>query len=174
MVNRTSNLSAAVDNYPQGIPGPQHTNLRLYKPPKKRELCSQTRPRLLNRTCHSQHQYTMHVLALLLSCCALTAVATPLANSFQPTQVKRFATTTTLPASSGHSVLSTPKVIAAGASFDGGMYRFDRGVSCTGQTEGGDSDAVFQVQAGGTLRNVIIGTNQIGESIMWKKASNIH
>jgi len=34
-------------------------------------------------------------------------------------------------------------------------------VSCTGQDEGGDSDAVFQVQEGGTLKNVIIGPNQI-------------
>lgn len=34
-------------------------------------------------------------------------------------------------------------------------------VSCTGQDEGGDSDAVFEVQEGGTLKNVIIGPNQI-------------
>ena len=34
-------------------------------------------------------------------------------------------------------------------------------VSCTGQAEGGDSDAVFEVEEGGTLKNVIIGPNQI-------------
>ena len=34
-------------------------------------------------------------------------------------------------------------------------------VTCTGQDEGGDSDAVFQIASGGTLKNVIIGTNQI-------------
>ena len=36
-----------------------------------------------------------------------------------------------------------------------------RGVSCTGQAEGGDSDAVFIIENGGSLSNVIIGPNQI-------------
>lgn len=66
-----------------------------------------------------------------------------------------------LPASSGTSVLSAAQTIAAGGSFDGGMVSFDRGVSCTGQAEGGDSDAVFNIEEGGSLSNVIIGANQI-------------
>lgn len=66
-----------------------------------------------------------------------------------------------LPASSGSSVLSSVYTIAAGESFDGGMYMYDRGVDCEGQTEGGDSDAVFQIEEGGTLSNVIIGPNQM-------------
>jgi hypothetical protein len=66
-----------------------------------------------------------------------------------------------LPASSGTSVLSAAQTIAAGGSFDGGMTMFDRGVSCTGQAEGGDSDAVFNIEEGGSLSNVIIGPNQI-------------
>lgn len=37
----------------------------------------------------------------------------------------------------------------------------DRGVSCTGQDEGGDSDAVFILEEGASLSNVIIGPNQI-------------
>jgi hypothetical protein len=41
------------------------------------------------------------------------------------------------------------------------MVMFDRGVSCTGQAEGGDSDAVFQIEEGGSISNVIIGPNQI-------------
>ncbi|KAH8646078.1 pectate lyase [Tricladium varicosporioides] len=41
------------------------------------------------------------------------------------------------------------------------MVMFDRGVECTGQAEGGDSDAVFNIEAGGSLSNVIIGPNQI-------------
>ncbi|KAI1503478.1 pectate lyase [Biscogniauxia marginata] len=65
-----------------------------------------------------------------------------------------------LPASSGSSVLQEPKTIAAGESFDGGLYAFDRGVSCS-DGEGGDSDAVFQIEEGGSLSNVIIGPNQI-------------
>ncbi|ROV95698.1 hypothetical protein VMCG_07607 [Cytospora schulzeri] len=66
-----------------------------------------------------------------------------------------------LPASSGTSALSAVQTIAAGESFDGGMVMYDRGVSCTGQDEGGDSDAVFQIEDGGSISNVIIGPNQI-------------
>jgi hypothetical protein len=66
-----------------------------------------------------------------------------------------------LPASSGTSVLSAVKTIAAGESFDGGMVMYDRGVSCTGQSEGGGSDAVFLLEKGASISNVIIGPNQI-------------
>ncbi|KAK2674595.1 hypothetical protein RAB80_009579 [Fusarium oxysporum f. sp. vasinfectum] len=59
------------------------------------------------------------------------------------------------------SVLDAPMTIAAGESFDGGNAIFDRGVSCTGQVEGGDSDAVFILEKGATLSNVRIGPNQI-------------
>lgn len=38
---------------------------------------------------------------------------------------------------------------------------YDRGVSCTDQVEGGDSDAVFQLEQGASLSNCIIGPNQI-------------
>ncbi|KAI4601266.1 hypothetical protein KJ359_012456 [Pestalotiopsis sp. 9143b] len=65
-----------------------------------------------------------------------------------------------LPASSGSSTFSEAKTIAAGDSFDGGMYAIDRGVTCTGQEEGGDSDAVFILEEGASLSNVIIGPNQ--------------
>lgn len=66
-----------------------------------------------------------------------------------------------LPASSGTSALSAVQTIAAGESFDGGMVMFDRGQSCTGQSEGDDSDAVFEIEDGGSISNVIIGPNQI-------------
>ncbi|EMF17446.1 polysaccharide lyase family 3 protein [Sphaerulina musiva SO2202] len=66
-----------------------------------------------------------------------------------------------LPASSGTSVLKAAQTIAAGESFDGGMVAFDRGVSCSGQSEGGDSDAVFYLENGASLSNVIIGPNQV-------------
>ncbi|KKY14430.1 putative pectate lyase [Phaeomoniella chlamydospora] len=71
------------------------------------------------------------------------------------------AASTALPASSGSSTLSAVQTIAAGETYDGGMYMIDRGVSCTGQDEGGDSDAVFELEDGATLSNVIIGPNQI-------------
>ncbi|KAM3419359.1 Pectate lyase [Cercospora zeina] len=65
-----------------------------------------------------------------------------------------------LPASSGTSILSAVQTIAAGESFDGGMVAFDRGASCSGQSEGGSSDAVFHLEEGASLSNVIIGPNQ--------------
>lgn len=61
----------------------------------------------------------------------------------------------------GSSVLKAAMTIAAGESFDGGNAVFDRGVSCSGQEEGGDSDAVFILEKGATLSNVRIGPNQI-------------
>jgi hypothetical protein len=65
----------------------------------------------------------------------------------------------TMPAAAGESTLSQTMIVTG--EFDGGMKRFGRGVSCTGQAEGGDSDAVFSIENGGTLRNVIIGADQI-------------
>ncbi|KUF80751.1 hypothetical protein AM588_10000191 [Phytophthora nicotianae] len=42
------------------------------------------------------------------------------------------------------------------------MQTFERSdVSCEGQTESGSDTAVFKVEAGGTLKNVIIGKNQM-------------
>lgn len=45
--------------------------------------------------------------------------------------------------------------------YDGGYKTYGRGVSCTGQEEGGDSDAVFIIKDGGSLKNAIIGSDQI-------------
>ncbi|KAK7030403.1 hypothetical protein VNI00_014147 [Paramarasmius palmivorus] len=56
---------------------------------------------------------------------------------------------------------SLSKPITVTGTFDGGNVRFDRGSgACKGQTEGGDSDAVFLLQSGATLQNVVIGANQ--------------
>ncbi|RAR06334.1 pectate lyase [Stemphylium lycopersici] len=65
----------------------------------------------------------------------------------------------TFPEAAGESTLSETMMVTG--EFDGGMKRFGRGVSCTGQEEGGDSDAVFSIADGGTLRNAIIGADQI-------------
>lgn len=95
-----------------------------------------------------------NLLVLLATSLSLVA-ASPLDA---PTKVmgKRFATNV-LPASSGHVVLPSATTVS---TFDGGMKKYDRGTSCTGQSEGGDADAVFLVQSGGTLKNVIIGADQ--------------
>ncbi|KAG8687635.1 hypothetical protein FRC09_013377 [Ceratobasidium sp. 395] len=75
-----------------------------------------------------------------------------------PPFVKR-AASCTFPSPPKTSSLSKP--ITVTGTFDGGNVRFDRGSgACTGQTEGGDADAVFLVQSGGTLQNVVIGANQ--------------
>ncbi|KAG8955972.1 hypothetical protein FRC04_006420 [Tulasnella sp. 424] len=69
--------------------------------------------------------------------------------------------TTTLPASSGYVALPTASVITG--TFDGGMYRYDRKGSdgeCQGQTETGEAEAVFILEAGATIKNVIIGADQ--------------
>ncbi|CAE6521516.1 unnamed protein product [Rhizoctonia solani] len=75
-----------------------------------------------------------------------------------PPFVKR-AASCTFPTPPKTSSLSAPLIVTG--TFDGGNVRFDRGSgACKGQTEGGDSDAVFLVQSGGTLQNVVIGANQ--------------
>ncbi|KAG8911780.1 hypothetical protein FRC01_005524, partial [Tulasnella sp. 417] len=69
--------------------------------------------------------------------------------------------TTKLPASSGYSALPTASVISG--TFDGGMKRYDRAGSsgaCQEQTETGEADAVFILQPGATIQNVIIGADQ--------------
>ncbi|QRV83289.1 pectate lyase [Ceratobasidium sp. AG-Ba] len=71
-----------------------------------------------------------------------------------PPFIKR-AASCTFPSPPKTSSLSKPITVT------GGNVRFDRGSgACNGQAEGGDSDAVFLVQSGGTLQNVVIGANQ--------------
>ena len=64
-----------------------------------------------------------------------------------------------IPASKGSVTYDAAEEISG--SFDGGMKTYGRGVSCTGQAEGGDSDAVFILKDGATLKNAIIGADQI-------------
>lgn len=64
-----------------------------------------------------------------------------------------------IPASKGSVTYSKTQVISG--TFDGGMKTYGRGVKCTGQVEGGDKDTVFQLENGATLKNVIIGADQI-------------
>ncbi|KAH6995145.1 pectate lyase [Ilyonectria destructans] len=69
------------------------------------------------------------------------------------------AATTTLPASQGATSVST--AIPVKTSYDGGMKKFDRNPKvCQGQTETGEKDAMFILEDGATLSNVIIGPNQ--------------
>ena len=64
------------------------------------------------------------------------------------------------PASKGSVLYSAPYVIKAGQVFDGQMKTYERSnVKCSGG-EGQKDAAVFIVEAGGTLKNAIIGKNQ--------------
>ncbi|KAI1484799.1 pectate lyase [Biscogniauxia mediterranea] len=105
-------------------------------------------------------QYRFVLTSVASLALGANAIPQPQITPAPSPDLKKLALRANVPASSGSSVLKAVKTIAAGETFDGGMVMFDRGVSCTGQSEGGDSDAVFQIENGGTLSNVIIGPNQ--------------
>ncbi|KAF4318294.1 hypothetical protein BBO99_00007530 [Phytophthora kernoviae] len=68
----------------------------------------------------------------------------------------------TWPKSTGTVQYSTAYTVKAGEVFDGKMQTFERSdISCLGQEESGKDTAVFLVEAGGHLKNVIIGANQM-------------
>jgi hypothetical protein len=67
----------------------------------------------------------------------------------------------TLPVPKGNGTETFSEAKEITGTFDGGLKTFGRGVSCTGQAEGGNSDAVFLLKDGATLKNVIIGEDQI-------------
>ncbi|KAL4100129.1 hypothetical protein PRIC1_007925 [Phytophthora ramorum] len=68
----------------------------------------------------------------------------------------------TWPTSQGDVYYTEPYTVAAGETFDGGLKTYQRSdITCEGQEESGSSTAVFLVEAGGTLKNAIIGTDQM-------------
>ena len=97
----------------------------------------------------------------------ITAVATLAAAS--PAIVDKRATFP-VPSSKGSVTYKSAQTISG--TFDGGLKTYGRGVSCTGQAEGGDADAVFLLEDGATLKNAIIGKDQI-EGVHCKGACTI-
>jgi len=96
------------------------------------------------------------ILASFLVAQGAASPATPTTDNL----VKR-AASCSFPSPPKTSSLSSARTIAAGTTFDGGNVRFDRGSgACEGQNEGGDSDAVFLVEDGATVQNVVIGADQ--------------
>ncbi|KAF2455939.1 pectate lyase [Lineolata rhizophorae] len=72
---------------------------------------------------------------------------------------------TAFPAPSGTTELSSVRTIAAGESFDGEMLQWERNPStCSGQSEGGDADAIFILESGAILSNAVIGPS-VGEGV---------
>ncbi|CAF4777861.1 unnamed protein product [Rotaria socialis] len=71
------------------------------------------------------------------------------------------AAVTTFPRATGNVTYTNARVLAQNEIFDGAMRRFDRGRgACKQQVEGGKADAVFILENGATLKNVIIGPDQ--------------
>ncbi|KAG1696313.1 hypothetical protein DVH05_018445, partial [Phytophthora capsici] len=66
----------------------------------------------------------------------------------------------TWPTSTGAVKLTAPHIVKAGEVFDGKMQTFDRSDVTCSEGEGQKDTAVFLVEAGGTLKNAIIGKNQ--------------
>ncbi|KAF5327662.1 hypothetical protein D9619_004863 [Psilocybe cf. subviscida] len=82
---------------------------------------------------------------------------------FASATIERRAATNVFPTPPTTSSLSKPITVAAGQTFTPpqSYTRYDRGSgACKGQSEGGDSDAVFLLQDGATLSHVVIGPNQ--------------
>ena len=94
---------------------------------------------------------------LLLAASAISVSASPITTE-DLTLTKR-AFSFPIPASKGSVTYSSAQKISG--VFDGGLKTYGRGVSCTGQAEGGDSDSVFLLADGATLQNAIIGKDQI-------------
>ncbi|OJI99755.1 hypothetical protein ASPVEDRAFT_128640 [Aspergillus versicolor CBS 583.65] len=102
----------------------------------------------------------MYIKQLLALSMATSVLATPAFRPSRLTKLNRRADSFPLPASQGSETFDEPYVISGNQTYDGGMKTFGRGVSCS-EGEGGDSDAVFSVEDGGTLKNAIIGADQI-------------
>ncbi|KAI0784326.1 pectate lyase-domain-containing protein [Abortiporus biennis] len=95
----------------------------------------------------------------LLNFATLAAVLAVTGTQANPLEAR--AASCTFPSPPKTSSLSSARTIPAGTTFDGGNVRFDRGSgACEGQHEGGDADAVFLVEDGATVQNVVIGANQ--------------
>ncbi|SJK99939.1 related to Pectate lyase H [Armillaria ostoyae] len=92
----------------------------------------------------------------------LAALCTFVLSKLAP-PVHRRSATNVFPDPPASVSLSSAKTIAAGETFepDEPYTRYDRGSgACSGQSEGGDADAVFLLEEGATLSRVVIGANQ--------------
>ncbi|CAL3969921.1 hypothetical protein PZA11_007530 [Diplocarpon coronariae] len=86
-----------------------------------------------------------------------TGPATPPAGTDTPVTPSQPSTPGSMPPKGTVEKLAAARVITG--SFDGGNKEFDRGVPC-GEGENGSADAVFILEDGASLSNVIIGSEQ--------------
>ena len=73
---------------------------------------------------------------------------------------ERAASSCTWPSPSKSTTISSPITVKKGQTFDGKNVRYETKGGCNGQSEGGDKDAVFLLEEGATIKNVIIGKGQ--------------
>ena len=102
----------------------------------------------------------MKYSAALAALSASVVLATP-ASDVTPNTFGVLDKRATFPIPASKGSVTYSKVQPVSGTFDGGMKTYGRGVKCTGQVEGGDADAVFQLEDGATLKNAIIGADQI-------------
>ncbi|KAH7205385.1 family 3 polysaccharide lyase [Fusarium redolens] len=115
---------------------------------------------------------------VLSSLFASAAIATPQGN-VTPNTMGALEKRASFPIPASKGSVTYKKVQEISGVFDGKMKTYGRGVRCTGQKEGGDSDAVFILKNGATLKNAIIGADQIEgvhcegsctiENVWWSK-----
>ncbi|KAK7432176.1 hypothetical protein QQZ08_001121 [Neonectria magnoliae] len=120
----------------------------------------------------------MKFSAVLTGLFATVAIAAPSAD-VTPNTVGVLDKRASFPIPASKGSVTYKKVQTIKGTFDGGMKTYGRGVKCTGQKEGGDADAVFILENGATLKNVIIGADQVEgvhckgactiENVWWKK-----
>ncbi|KAL6702752.1 hypothetical protein ACN47E_000986 [Coniothyrium glycines] len=103
-------------------------------------------------------QFTLAIAATITAFVAPIAAGPAISS---PAEAFAFQKRATVPIPSSKGSVTYKAAQSVSGTFDGGMKTYGRGVSCTGQAEGGDKDAVFIIKSGGTLKNAIIGKDQI-------------
>ncbi|KAH7341561.1 polysaccharide lyase family 3 protein [Rhizoctonia solani] len=97
-----------------------------------------------------------------LSFAALTAIVGVLSHTAlaAPSDKRAASCSFPNPSASSDVVFNAARTVKASDPFDGKNLRYSRGVKCGGQKEGGTKDAVFILESGATISNVVIGANQ--------------
>ncbi|KAI1080961.1 pectate lyase E [Whalleya microplaca] len=103
----------------------------------------------------------MKLTALLALLSASAITASPAIDGTTPNTIGVLDRRATFPIPASKGSVTYKKVQTIKGTFDGGLKTYGRGVKCTGQAEGSDSDAVFELEDGATLKNAIIGADQI-------------
>jgi hypothetical protein len=92
---------------------------------------------------------------------AITGFATASPAASTPNDFVSLSKRATFPVPKSQGSVAYKQPFEVNGVFDGKMKTYGRGVKCTGQVEGGTKDTVFIVKNGGTLKNAIIGKDQI-------------